>query len=236
MPSDVDNALAELFAQPLGSFVKARNDLAKRLKDEGDEVSAKRVKALKKPAVHLWALNQVASSDRGAIEHFLDAREGVEAATNAAELKDATRARRDAISEVVRLAQEALEGAGHGAGANATQKISQMLLAGGTDDERRALLEGRLESDMTAAGLDEGWTTDVSTLQPDPDRKSAAARKRAEGLDAEAKVKEREAEKLEAEAEHAEVAAKVARERAAAARNAAIKARDRATRALEELG
>lgn len=232
----LDSLLGDLFAAPLEDFVKTRNDLAARLKSEGDEVSAKRVKALKKPAVHVWALNQVARRDPGSLERFISAREQVEGATNADELKRATKARRDAVVEVVREAQGALEEAGHSATSTQTQKISQMLLAGGTDEERSALLEGRLEKELTSAGLDDGWTTDVATLEPDVDRKREAARKRAEALDAEARTKEREADRLEAEAERAEASARVSRERAEAARHAAVVARDRASRALDEAG
>ena len=232
----IESALTELFATPLENFVKARNGLAARLKADGDDVSAKRVKALKKPPVHVWAANQVTRRDPDALRRFMQARDEVESAQNSRELQAATRSRSKAVIEVARAAEEALEESGHSSTSTHVQKISQMLLAGGTEAERAALLEGRLEKEMTAAGLDDAWATDVATLEPDTDRRSKAARKRAEMLDQEARTKEQEADRLEAEAERARAAADVATERAEAARHAAIKARDRATRALDEAG
>src|ERR1700716_3046548 len=50
---------AELLAQPLDQFTARRNARVKELKASGQADLARRLGSLKKPAVHLWAANQV---------------------------------------------------------------------------------------------------------------------------------------------------------------------------------
>src|SRR5262245_33735871 len=53
--ADLDSQIDDLYSQPLEEFTAARNALAKSLTGE----DAKRVKALKKPTVVPWAVNQL---------------------------------------------------------------------------------------------------------------------------------------------------------------------------------
>src|SRR3954470_8462953 len=53
----------QLFALPLDEFTVARNALAKRLKQQGDADAAETVRALPKPSVATWAVNQLARRD-----------------------------------------------------------------------------------------------------------------------------------------------------------------------------
>src|ERR687891_633946 len=57
---DVDAAIADLYGLPLDEFTPARNELAKRLRGEGDRETAERVKELAKPSVAAWTVNQIA--------------------------------------------------------------------------------------------------------------------------------------------------------------------------------
>src|ERR1700686_5123884 len=50
---------AELMAQPLDQFTARRNARVKELKASGQAEPSRQLGALKKPAVHLWAANQV---------------------------------------------------------------------------------------------------------------------------------------------------------------------------------
>ena len=50
----------DLFALPPAEFIAARDALAKRLKADGDATRAAEVKALRRPSVAAWAVNQVA--------------------------------------------------------------------------------------------------------------------------------------------------------------------------------
>src|SRR4029453_1473662 len=50
----------ELFGLPPEEFVAARDDLARRLKREGDAKAAARIKALRRPPLSAWAVNRLA--------------------------------------------------------------------------------------------------------------------------------------------------------------------------------
>ena len=50
----------QLFALPLDEFTAARNELARRLKQDGDAEAAEGVRGLAKPTVAAWAVNQLA--------------------------------------------------------------------------------------------------------------------------------------------------------------------------------
>src|SRR2546423_11211236 len=55
---------AEMMAQPLDQFTAHRNARVKELKASGQADLARELAALKKPAVQLWAANQVRDRDR----------------------------------------------------------------------------------------------------------------------------------------------------------------------------
>jgi len=62
-----------LYALPLDEFTRARDDLAKALRAQGDKDAASTVKALRKPSVPAWALNQVARQNPELIAELLRA-------------------------------------------------------------------------------------------------------------------------------------------------------------------
>ena len=59
---ELDTELDDLFARPLSEFTAARNELARRLRNAGQEDAAAGVQALKKPSVPVWTVNQLARS------------------------------------------------------------------------------------------------------------------------------------------------------------------------------
>ena len=78
--SALDAKIDDLYRQPLGEFTGARNALAKTL--TGDE--AKRVKALAKPTVVPWAVNQVYWRARAAYDRLMKSGERLRKAQIAA--------------------------------------------------------------------------------------------------------------------------------------------------------
>ena len=60
----VEREIDELFDLPLDEFTAARNDLAKRLKRDGDEDAAEQVRSLPKPSIAAWAVNQLARREK----------------------------------------------------------------------------------------------------------------------------------------------------------------------------
>ncbi len=65
--------LEDLYAEPLADFTNRRNALAKELRDAGDREAADDVKALRKPSLPAWAINQGVRADRKAAAKLLDA-------------------------------------------------------------------------------------------------------------------------------------------------------------------
>ena len=60
---------------PLGEFTSVRNSLAKQLQKKGDADAANEVKALPKPSVSAWAVNQLFAQEADRMRALLDAGE-----------------------------------------------------------------------------------------------------------------------------------------------------------------
>jgi hypothetical protein len=221
---------ADLYALPLEAFTEARNELAERLKATGDTDEAKRVRALKKPSMSAWAVNQLARTEPGGIEQLFGLRDQIEAASSAPELRSLTEERRKLLSSLVGKARALLIEGGHAPAASTIDKVQQTLLTV-DEDARDDLVAGTLERELEASTASFGafGSFDASTVtfseeddEPDP---------HLERLRAEADEAERVASELEAAALEAEAAADAARDRATEARRTAARAREKATKA-----
>jgi hypothetical protein len=124
----LDSEIDRLYQLPLGEFTAARNALAKTLTGGG----AARVKALAKPTVVPWAVNQLYWRDRKTFDRLLKAGGGLREAQIAAlggrhaDVRRATEAHRAALADAVRSATS-LASAG-GANPQADQ-LARMLEA-----------------------------------------------------------------------------------------------------------
>src|SRR4051794_419534 len=105
----------ELFALDPTEFVAARDQLVRERKAAGDKAGAAAVKALKRPTVPLWALNQVARQDPDTVDALVGAAADARAAQGAVldggkpdELRDALTRRREALAAVARAARSVL--------------------------------------------------------------------------------------------------------------------------------
>ena len=116
-------------AQPLSEFTAARNALAKTL--SGDE--AKRVRALAKPTVVPWAVNQVYWHARAAYDRLMKSGERLRKAQIAAlegrsaDVRAASEAHRHAIAEAVAEAERLAASAGSKPGADALARTFEAL-------------------------------------------------------------------------------------------------------------
>jgi hypothetical protein len=112
--SALDDKIDDLYKAPLAEFTAARNALAKSLK--GDE--AKRVKALAKPNLVPWAVNQVYWRAHGVYDRLLKAGERLRKAQIAAlegksaDVRAANDAHRRAIADAVAEAERIAAAAG----------------------------------------------------------------------------------------------------------------------------
>ena len=105
--SALDSSIDDLYQQPLNDFTQARNALAKSL----GGADAKRVKALAKPTLVPWAVNQVYWRARGTYDRLMKSGERLRAAQIAAlegrdaDVRAATETHRRAIADAVREAE-----------------------------------------------------------------------------------------------------------------------------------
>lgn len=108
---DLERAIDELYAGALDSFTSERDALAKRLKAEGDDDGASRVRALRKPVRSAWAVDRLAREDRPAIEELAalgqrlrTAQQRALSGAGAEELRDRSEERRRMVTALARRA------------------------------------------------------------------------------------------------------------------------------------
>ncbi len=234
---DVEATLDGLYDQPLDSFTAERNEIAAAAKKAGDDEAAQRVKQLKKPSVAAWAINQLVRRHPDVISELLEARDRLEKADSPGELRALSKRRRELVAELTNLAKDVLEDSPHGASHNTLEKVSQGLLAGGTDEERGLLEKGRLTREPTASGLDAFGFGGAVEEDPAPaPTVSLKTQREIQRLRRESERLQQEAARLEQEASFAEEQARRARAKADEAAAAAEEAREGADRAAEEAG
>lgn len=76
----VGQAADELYGLPLSEFTRARDERAKELRKKGDREAADAVKALRKPTVAAWALNQLTRTRGKELDRLLAAGKELQAA------------------------------------------------------------------------------------------------------------------------------------------------------------
>jgi hypothetical protein len=234
---DVDDEVDGLYALPLDEFTPARNELAKRLRGEGDRETAERVKELAKPSVAAWTVNQIARRRAKRLAALLESAEKLRAAQEKAlgggggdALRKAVQAEREAVSALRRHARELLDEAGRPSTEAMLDRVAKTLSAAANDPETRPLLEaGRLTEEVETSGF--GALAGLAVPSGPPkkaprarddavERRRAAAeareraaelRKHAADLEKAARQAEREAERAAREAEKARAAAEEAR-------------------------
>ncbi len=242
-PSTVDReeALDRLYAAPVEEFTATRNALAKEL--SGDKEAAAAVKALKKPNLAAWALNQLTRQHSDKLEELFavtdklrTAQRRVLSGGKAADLRKATDARNEVVARLTKLTESILTGSGHGASSTALSAISDSLVAIASDEEGAELLrQGRLTRELDRSmfvdvgGLSLVETAPEEDAEPETDASAVqeARRALAEARDVQKAAREayksakRDADRAAREAEDAERKAKSAREGAEFARRAA---------------
>ena len=243
---------AEMMAQPLDQFTAHRNTRVKELKASGQADPARELAALKKPAVHLWAANQVRDRDRlGGLRRAAQSVAKAQAAAatgrpNAAQdLRAASEEFQRNIDAAAAAAVGALRQGKHAAGEETLRRIREIFrlaaLQGGETWDR--LQEGSLTTEphpgddmleMFAAGATPG--TGRRAEQAEARRAAELAERAARADEERAQQAIAAAERRRREAKEAAVAAKLAGERAAAAEKEAARARAQAKKSKRGSG
>jgi hypothetical protein len=160
IPSMDDERVRTLYREPPEAFVASRDALVRELKEAGQAEDAAAIKALRKPTVPAWAVNQLADRDPTGIGELLDAGAEVRAAqqaamssqANADRLRDATAARRNVLGRLARAAIEALRETGRSPSAH-EEEIRGTLEAASVDPEASERLRaGTLERAIQGSG------------------------------------------------------------------------------------
>jgi hypothetical protein len=247
--ADEESELDDLYAAPLDQFVKVRNEIAARLRKDGDEEAAARVSALKKPSVSAWAVNQLARTGSLDLQRLIKAGEALEQAQTRAlsgedssGFQDARRDEAAAISLLRTAAKQVLPSSS----AAILDRIVSTLRAGAATPVGRAMLkQGRLTEDLEAAGF-AAFSGVPATTAPKKTSarkagtgkqqdKIASLRQRLRDAEKSASARDAEARDLEAEAREAESLARKATRAAATARQRADAAEAEAESIKEEL-
>jgi hypothetical protein len=155
--ADIDR----LYALPLEEFTRERDELAKRLRKEGEREAADAVKALRKPSVAAWAVNQVRRDRPEEMRQLLDVAEelhrvyaGLSSAGARGRLEEAADMQRDLIRSLVRCAGQLLEAGGHNASSAILEKVAETFRAAALDEElREHVAAGTVVKEQRAAGL-----------------------------------------------------------------------------------
>jgi hypothetical protein len=154
LPSD---AIAKLYAVPLGAFTRERDALASALAKDKRADEARAVRQLRRPSAPLWATNQLAHAERERLDAFLD---GI-AQVRKTQLRDPRAAaeglarQRRELQSLVRRAGELLAKHGTRATPDAVRRISDTLLGAAVDGQRaNDLRHGRLTEELDAPGFE----------------------------------------------------------------------------------
>ena len=256
MAVSVDEEVERLFALPPEEFIAARDDAARRLREERDPDGAKRVKALRRPSVAAWAINQLPRRSSDELEQLLavgeELRKGQRRALSglkAGDLREVGARRRAAKNQLLAAAERILRERGE-PGPH-LEEVGATLDAAVVDEDAAALVRaGQLSKPLPAPATFElggglavapeavGGTEEAAGPQPDPEldealAEAAKARREATALDARIERAADEVQRLERTAEEARGRADAATERLDALRGEARRATREAERAEE---
>ncbi len=152
-----DAAGTELYGLDLAQFIPARDDVVRTLKAAGDDASARQVKALKKPSLAAWALNQLVREDRVQVDALLALGGELRVAQTSLagdELRALTGQRVRVVRALAHRTADIAAAAGHLLSNTVFDQVARSLDAALTDpDAAAALIEGHLVTDLSYAGL-----------------------------------------------------------------------------------
>ncbi|HYZ78380.1 MAG TPA: hypothetical protein VE596_13500 [Gaiellaceae bacterium] len=173
-----------LYGLPLDEFTRARDELARRVRREGDGERAAEIKQLRKPTLPAWVVNQLARERELDVQRLLKAGKqlaGAQVEAIRAQSGDAfLEARRDeqhALEALAARATEILAAAGRGSAA--LDRVLATLRAGSLTEDGRALLEsGRLTEELEPPGFEALAGLDMPAGPPRPAKRAPASEAR----------------------------------------------------------
>jgi len=156
-----DAELDRLYGLQLPEFTRARDGLARELRKEGNREAADEVKALAKPSLAAWTVNQLARKEPMQLRALMTAGERLRKAQaelleggGPDELQAALQRQRDVVGALVESAKRILEAAGHAATEATLERVRGTLTSAAADEQGARLVElGRLPKELEPAGF-----------------------------------------------------------------------------------
>lgn len=156
-----ENEIAALFRLPPDAFVNARNALAAQLKKDGHAEASARVKALPKPPVPVWAINQLHWQRTPVLDRLIAAGDRFRQTQTArltgggADLRESFDERRDALAAAVTAVVEILRAGGHPPTPDLLRRVTTTLEALATlGTTAFAPPRGRLIAELAPQGFE----------------------------------------------------------------------------------
>ncbi|HEV2875254.1 MAG TPA: hypothetical protein VGW14_08905 [Thermoleophilaceae bacterium] len=182
---ELDSEIDRLYGVPLDEFVRNRDELAKRLRREGEREDAERVKKLRKPSAGAWALNQAVRRRRketdallAAGERLREAHESLLSGGDPAQLREAMQEERGLASTLADCAEAIASETGK-SGPALRERVRSTLHAATVDDEaREELATGRFVREREAVGLGTFGAGPAPAGAPPKGRRAKAGRGR----------------------------------------------------------
>ena len=157
---DLDEEIDRLYGTPLDEFVKERDELARRLIRDGDREGSARVKALRKPTVGAWALNQAVRRRRAETDALLATGKRLRAAHEAllsggdsAVLRETMEEERSLTSALADCAEAIASETGKSGPALRDRVRATLHAAAVQEEAREELAAGRFVREREAVGL-----------------------------------------------------------------------------------
>jgi hypothetical protein len=210
MSESVADGVDRLFGLPLGEFVAARNELARRLRKEGQSEDADRIAGLRKPSTAVWTVNQLARRHRRDVDLLLDAGHRLRAAHSEGQpekarqaIEGAREAEREVMKRLSTAAGQLLEEEQGSASRATIDRVRATLQAAAVTEEGRELLaRGRLTEELSTTGFDliaelvpkGGSARPAAGRKPDAVAEARAALKEAKARERESARRVRDAE------------------------------------------
>lgn len=213
---DFEEAADALYAASAADFIATRNELAKQLKADGDQLGSTRLKAMRKPTVAAWVTNLVARELPDELDDLLALGDEFREATadlDGDRLRELTPKRHKMLDQVAKAATKLSEQQGQKVSADVGQKLRETLDAALVDPAAGdAVREGRLSSALRHVGfgvVDESGEPTTVTPITDERRQRAKDRRKAEtAAEEESAAARRKREEAEREQEEREAAEK----------------------------
>ncbi|GAA0405468.1 hypothetical protein GCM10009530_67060 [Microbispora corallina] len=209
---DLDEAAGRLYGLTPDEFTAARDALAKEAKAAGDAALAKGIRALRRPTVVAWAVNQASRRHAEELDALLDVGRRLRAAwqtQDADALAELGRERSAATARLTRAVRDDAEADGRPLSSSGEVEVEQTLDAAVVDEDAAGQVrEGRLVRPLSYSG----FAPAPVVREPRERRTAAPAHPGKEDREAAAAERERRAAELERALEEAERAAAEAEE------------------------